>query len=259
MELKVIKKSVRDLERESGVKILYACESGSRAWGFESADSDYDVRFIYVNHIDWYMSVDIDVKRDVIEKPIDGDLDINGWELRKSLKLLKKSNPPLLEWFGSPIVYKKVDGFYNEFKKLMPKVYNPRACHYHYLNMAKKNYREYLRGDIVWIKKYFYVLRPILAVKWIEGGYGVVPMEFMEIVNKVVENKRLKRAIENLVKRKKTGEELKRGKKISIISEYITKEIDKYESMQIEYEIPGLISDEIDNFYRKMIKKYAPN
>ncbi len=100
MELKTIRKSVRDLEREASVKILYACESGSRAWGFESTDSDYDVRFIYSNRADWYMSVDIDVKRDVIEKPIDGDLDINGWVLRKSLKLLKKSNPIcLLELF----------------------------------------------------------------------------------------------------------------------------------------------------------------
>jgi len=92
------------IETQHGVKILYACESGSRAWGFPSTDSDYDVRFLYVHPAEWYLSVD--EKRDVIERPLTPEnFDIGGWDLRKALRLFRKSNPPLLEWLGSPNIY----------------------------------------------------------------------------------------------------------------------------------------------------------
>ena len=93
------------VEKDEGVKILYACESGSRAWGFPSRDSDYDVRFVYVHPAEWYLSIDLEKKRDVIERPITDQIDLNGWDLRKALGLYRKSNPPLLEWLNSPIVY----------------------------------------------------------------------------------------------------------------------------------------------------------
>ena len=97
MELKeienVIKTKLSNLEDTHGIRILFACESGSRGWGFPSLDSDYDVRFIYANSEDWYLS--IDEKRDVIELPVNSDLDINGWDLRKALRLLKKGNATL--------------------------------------------------------------------------------------------------------------------------------------------------------------------
>ena len=92
------------IEAEFGVRILYACESGSRGWGFASPDSDYDVRFIYVHPLAWYLQVH--VQRDVIELPISDELDINGWELRKALGLLRKGNATLIEWLDSPIVYR---------------------------------------------------------------------------------------------------------------------------------------------------------
>jgi predicted nucleotidyltransferase len=96
---------LRGVEAEHGVHILYACESGSRGWGFASPDSDYDVRFVYVHRLDWYLTVD--PGRDVIEKPISGELDVSGWDLRKALKLLHGSNPVLHEWLRSPIVYRQ--------------------------------------------------------------------------------------------------------------------------------------------------------
>jgi predicted nucleotidyltransferase len=95
---------LRDIETREEIRILYACESGSRAWGFPSIDSDYDVRFIYLHPRDWYLSIDLQQKRDVIECSVDHHLDINGWDLRKALQLLRKGNPPLMEWLGSPIV-----------------------------------------------------------------------------------------------------------------------------------------------------------
>ncbi len=102
-----VQEELERLERERNVKVLYACESGSRAWGFASPDSDYDVRFVYVEKPDWF--VQVDAPRDVIERPLDDELDVSGWELRKTLGLLRKSNPTLLEWLDSPLVYRQED------------------------------------------------------------------------------------------------------------------------------------------------------
>jgi hypothetical protein len=171
------------LEQEEGVRILYACESGSRAWGFPSTDSDYDVRFIYLQPQDWYLSIDLEKKRDVIERPINDQIDLNGWDLRKALWLYRKSNPPLLEWLGSPIIYLEKYSTASQLRTLAPEYYSPKACMYHYLHMARGNYREYLKGERVWIKKYFYILRPLLAINWLEKEMGIVPTEFRKLVN----------------------------------------------------------------------------
>ena len=162
-----IQTRLQDIEREEHVQIFYACEAGSRAWGFPSADSDYDVRFIYLHPRDWYLSVDLEYKRDVIERDIDGPLDVSGWDLRKALSLLLKGNPPLMEWLGSPIVYLERFTVADQMRDLMAQHYSPVASLYHYLHMARGNYRDYLKGPTVWVKKYFYVLRPLLAIRWI--------------------------------------------------------------------------------------------
>ena len=143
-----------EIEKTEEVCIFYACESGSRAWGFPSVDSDYDVRFIYLHPPEWYLSIDVEHKPDVIELPIAGPLDINGWDLRKALQLVQKFNPPLMEWLGSPIVYEEKYTVANSLRDIMQKFYSPIACAYHYLNMAQGNFREYLKGEFVWIKKY---------------------------------------------------------------------------------------------------------
>src|SRR6476659_2643278 len=94
-----------ELELRHAVKVLFACESGSRGWGFASPDSDYDVRFVYVNRLPWYLTVE--AGRDVIEQPISDELDVSGWDLRKTLQLMRDSNPTLLEWLRSPILYRQ--------------------------------------------------------------------------------------------------------------------------------------------------------
>jgi len=210
-----IRNKLKEIESEFDVKIFYACESGSRAWGFESVDSDYDVRFLYHHRMDWYLS--IDTKKDVIEKPISESLDINGWDIRKVLSLLRKSNPPLLEWLQSPIVYKEVDSTTNILKEIFPRYYSPRNCNYHYLHMAQGNFREYLQGESVRTKKYFYVLRPILACRWIERFEKSVPMEFQKLVDETVDDKPLTEEIARLVARKKCDEELDYAPRIPVV------------------------------------------
>ena len=156
----LITKELRRISEE-GVTILWACESGSRAWGFESSDSDYDVHFIYSRHRDDYCRVS--PLRDVIEMPISDELDISGWDISKALGLLRKSNPPLLEWLQSPIVYDQFEGFKESFWELCKQYFCPRSCMYHYMSMVKRNSRAYLDADQIRLKRYFYMLRPLLS------------------------------------------------------------------------------------------------
>lgn len=226
-----IRAALSQLEVVEGVRIVFACESGSRAWGFPSADSDFDVRFIYVRPVEWYLS--IRERRDVIERPLTDGLDINGWDLRKALQLLRKSNPPLLEWLGSPIVYLERFSVAAQMRKLAADCYSPIACGYHYLQMARGNFREFLQGERVWTKKYFYVLRPVLAVMWIEQGRGVVPTEFETLARTLVDDSQLRVAIERLLEAKRAGLELARGPRIPAISDFIEDQLARREYLQL--------------------------
>ena len=229
----IIQDKLREIQANEKVHIFYACESGSRAWGFPSANSDYDVRFIYVREKDWYLSIDVETKRDVIECPINDELDVSGWDLRKALGILRKSNPPLLEWLSSPIIYMIDEEITQKFKTLVAICYSPSACIFHYLNMARNNFREYLKGDIVSVKKYFYVMRPLLAIKWIEKYKTVIPMEFGDLVRDLVTDSELLNEIDALVERKRAGDELKREPRIEVISSFIETELKRLESIEL--------------------------
>lgn len=244
-------RSLKEIETEFDVTIFYACESGSRAWGFESTDSDYDVRFLYYHGLDWYLSVND--KRNVIEKPINDSLDINGWDIRKALKLLRKSNPPLLEWLQSPIVYKEIKRSTRLLRKVFPKYYSSRNCNYHYLHMAQGNFREYLQGELVWTKKYFYVLRPILACRWIERFDEPVPMEFQKLLDETVDNTELTLEITKLLEQKKQGEELDYAPRIPSISNFIESELGRLvEKKPEKIEYKGY--NELNNIFRTIVK-----
>lgn len=213
------------IEPTHGVRILYACESGSRAWGFASPDSDYDVRFLYVRPRDEYLRIDLERRRDVIECPIDGVFDINGWDWRKALQLMFKGNPPLFEWLHSPLVYRAQPGFPEAMQTVIPRYYARLPCAWHYLHMARGNYREYLQGDRVRLKKYLYVLRPLLAVNWLESGRGVVPMAFSTLVETLIPPGALRNAIDRLLYLKQGGEELAWGPSIPTLNEWIEVEL----------------------------------
>lgn len=230
-----INRRLTEVEHTRNVKILFACESGSRAWGFASPDSDYDVRFIYIHPTDWYLSVNLEDKRDVIELPIDDVWDINGWELRKALKLFNKSNPPLLEWLQSPIIYRENPEIMNQIRALLAIHYSAPACLYHYLHMASKNYRGYLQGEEVRLKKYFYVLRPIFACRWIERDLGVVPVEFSKLIAAVDIPLDIQQIIAELLHAKMRGGELNQGKRIPELNEFIEAELNRFKAFQADW------------------------
>lgn len=246
------------IEDEHGVKILYACESGSRAWGFESADSDYDVRFIYVHPPAWYLSVDLETRRDVVELWADGSLDLSGWDLRKALNLLLKSNPPLLEWLGSPVVYREQPDLFFGMRDLASLCYSPKACLYHYLHMARGNFREYLKGETVWLKKYLYVLRPLIAVLWIENGRGPAPMELHVLVDRMIEDQALKDSIHKLIQQKRDGQELERGPRIPVISNFIERELNRLEHRTFDGQSKKLVPDIFNQYFRMVLKQAWP-
>lgn len=219
----IIIKKLEKIEKENDVKILYAVESGSRGWGFESPDSDYDVRFIYIHKPDWYLS--IQSKADVIELPINDLLDINGWDIRKTLVLFSKSNPTLLEWLTSPIIYKQSGNFIETLKTLQEEYFRSASCVYHYLHMAEGNYREYLKGDLVKVKKYFYVLRPIMACIWVEKYKTQPPMLFETLLNSLITDPVLLKEINNLLRQKRISKEMDEGQRIDVINEFLEEKI----------------------------------
>lgn len=171
-----IQSAIDTIEREHAVRVLFAAESGSRAWGFASPDSDYDLRFIYAPRIDWYLQVG--EPRDVLEAMLPGDLDLSGWELRKTLRLFARCNLALNEWLGSPIVYRQDEAFASALRELVPRYFRVTQGLFHYLGMARGTYAEHLGADAVRIKKMFYFLRPILACRWIEHDRSQPPTEF---------------------------------------------------------------------------------
>ncbi|MDR0489339.1 MAG: nucleotidyltransferase domain-containing protein [Propionibacteriaceae bacterium] len=178
--LEIIAEKLTEIETNESVRILHAVESGSRAWGFASPDSDYDVRFIYVRKPDFYWR--LGKTRDVIEWQLDEVLDINGWDLDKTLRLMRGSNPTLFEWMNSPVIYRTTTEW-EWVREVSALYFQAKSALHHYFSMAAGNYREHLRGDTVTLKKYLYVLRPILACQWILDRKTPPPVLFADLVS----------------------------------------------------------------------------
>ncbi len=224
-----IQSSLDDIIAQDNVRILLAIESGSRAWGFSSKDSDYDVRFIYSRPIDAYLR--ISDMRDVIELPIVDDLDINGWDLKKSLRLLLISNPPILEWLSSPIIYRQ-DPIIEILRDAAKDFFDPVSTSYHYLSMAVKNHK-HLQADLVSRKKYLYVLRPLFCIEWIMNNHTIPPMLFTKLVESSLCNSGdvvVVNAIKQLLIDKKNGKELDKQPRISVLDTFIEKRLSEYRS-----------------------------
>ena len=218
----LIIQKLKEIEKTENIRILHAVESGSRAWGFPSPDSDYDVRFIYVRPPEFYLK--LEKTRDVIELPINDMLDINGWDLNKALRLLHSSNPTLFEWMSSPVIYHQTE-FIDQLQPIMDQYFSCKSGLYHYLSMADGNYRDYLKGDIVRAKKYFYVLRPILACKWILRTHTKPPMLFSELAEAELDDS-LKPAVNRLLDIKMNTPEVKEIPRVCEINDYLDQSIE---------------------------------
>lgn len=247
----LILEKLKEIEERENVRILHCVESGSRAWGFASPDSDYDVRFIYARPKEYYLR--LNKTRDVIEWQLDDTLDINGWDIQKVLILLHKSNPTLFEWNSSPIVYKTTDEWKN-IAAMINRYFVAKSGLYHYLSTAKTNYREYLKGDLVRYKKYFYVLRPLLACKWILAEGTPPPMEFHVLMEKYLDAD-LKPDVEKLLDLKMNSPEISVGKRFDRVNDYLDRTIAELEQIVATMSDDKLYAwDELNDTFLKVIK-----
>lgn len=243
------------IQREQQVRVLYAVESGSRAWGFPSADSDYDVRFLYVHRRDFYLSTRD--RRDVIEKPITDDLDVSGWDLRKALRLFRKGNPPLLEWLRSPVLYREAGATAERLRELLPEHYLRTSSLHHYLNMARREFRENLQGEFVVSKKYFYVLRPLLAMKWGEQHRTCPPTAFEEIMNGLSLDGALLEAIRKMVEAKRNERERQPGPRVPVVDAFLLEELARWEQAgNLPGEAKPASFDQLDEIFRDAIEAF---
>ena len=221
--VKEINEKLDEIEAKENVHILHAIESGSRAWGFASPDSDYDVRFVYVRRKEDYLK--LNEPRDVIEWQLDEVLDINGWDLKKALLQFARGNATLFEWCGSPIVYRTTP----EWKKITEvskQYFSEKSAVYHYYGTANKTYHEYLTGGKVRYKKYFYALRPLMASMYIEEKHMALPVLFDDLLKMDIPAE-LRAAIDELLEIKKRTTEKEENPQLPVIKAFIESEIEK--------------------------------
>lgn len=204
-KIRIIHGHLRDIETKYHVRILLAVESGSRAWGFDSLDSDWDVRFIYVHEPEWYFS--IKDHKDTIDIMYRDDVDASGWELRKALRLFKQSNPSFFEWLNSPVIYKKDELFLKRIKAFEERCFNADKAMYHYNHIYKKHNDCYITENGLPLKRFLYYLRGILVCKWLTDYNTVPPVRFSTLVNATIANPDIKEKINILLEKKRRSKE----------------------------------------------------
>lgn len=242
-----------EVEERHGVRVLYAAESGSRAWGFPSPDSDYDVRFIYVHPRDWYLSVN--EARDVIEDGVDEmDFDVAGWDLRKALRLFLKANPALWEWLVSPIVYRDDGGVARRLRGIAAGTYSPKALAHHYLSIAREKERRTVASkERVKAKKYVYVLRPLLALGWLDENGTLPPMAMPEIMTGVTLPENVRQAILDLVEHKAVTPEGAYVDRIPLLDEWMEEAYERGRVYSDSAPVRKTDRDELDAFFREIV------
>lgn len=255
-----IEARLADICRDHHVAIPIAIESGSRAWGFPSPDSDYDCRFVFIRPLEHYLSPW--QRRDVIETPMDGILDVNGWDLGKALKLLLKGNAVIIEWLNSPIAYGVDPGFRAEFLELARKVVDRRLVARHYLHLGERQRREYFGDDrIVALKKVFYALRPAAALRWLRHHPqdAVAPMHFPALLRSCEAPTAVVEIIEDLMARKAVTRELGSGLLPEPVIDFVDAEFE--ESRKAFPQKPQAIDPAFralaEAFFQTMIRRFS--
>ncbi|MDN5214958.1 nucleotidyltransferase domain-containing protein [Fulvivirgaceae bacterium BMA12] len=248
-----IKKAIKEIESRHNVNVLYACETGSRAWGFPSPDSDYDVRMIYRHEPDWYLS--LSEKKDTIEfMSDDRELDVTGWDIKKCLQLLWKSNGALLERVQSPIVYLEVPGFVSELRQLAAHCYSPIATMHHYLGLARKSFEGIDHKESVRLKQLFYALRASMACKWIVDRDTMPPIVFITMLNELSIDEELRNKIKDLISIKADKKESYIHPKEPELNHFIRNQLNA--ANEVVDTLPGRREKhvDLDIFFRKVLK-----
>lgn len=258
MNQEEIKQKIMDKLRETeiryDVKIILAIESGSRGWGFASNDSDYDCRFIYVHRRDYYISVL--EKRDIIEYAVDPVFDINGWDLKKAVQHMMKSNGVMHEWLSSSVIYINKEGLREDMRNLADKFFNPKAVSYHYLKMAINKYKEIKGESESKLKKYFYILRPLANIKYIETLHRIPHMEYDKNLAEISVPEQVLAEIQKLKKIKERVEESYKIPPNQVLFDFFESEIQRIDAYLKNMEHKKYKDyEEADRVFRKIIEE----
>ena len=244
------------VESEYSLNVIYGLESGSRAWGFESQNSDYDVRFLYVRPVDWYLC--IEKRGDVLELGTSHDIDLSGWDLRKALLFLRQSHPVLLEWLRSPVVYVEQPRIVQRMREIGEEFFAPRALVHHYIGWAERTLHRYFRHSDLAAKRYFYVMRPILCCRWIQTIGGQPPLRMQALLAAIEMSAEAKLAIRNLIDRKRAGYELDSVGRIPILDQYISEAIPQIKDFLVTLPQPRYVPLELLNpLFHQALKEFA--
>jgi uncharacterized protein len=222
-----IRAKLDDLAKLHNIIIIHAVESGSRAWGFPSKDSDYDVRFIYAHDLGHYLCVDH--KRDVIEAPILHDdflgveFDLKGWDIKKAIYLALRGNVVVNEWLTSPIRYIYNNHYYNDLVGFINEVSELTSYLYFYRNHMHKPWNSYSRekSEPIKIKHYCYVMRCALSLKWLEKQKTSPPMDVPSLLKGIDLDKNLRNEINLLISSKAESVESSNMPRSAILDDFI--------------------------------------
>ncbi len=253
-----IKNHLANLETQYNIKILLACETGSRAWGFPSPDSDYDVRIIYAHSPDWYFS--LKERKDTINRMFDDSLiDISGWDLHKSLRLLAKSNAPLIERIQSPIVYQQDDDFVAQMPEIAQANYSRISSVHHYWGLAKKAYADLLQtqqtGETCKLKRLFYALRAACVCRWILRYEQMPSIEFAPAYQQTDIPPSIIARIDELITFKSTVDESYQHSGDDELIDFIGDTLVEVDNQRLA--LPDVRTDweQLDAFFRNMVLK----
>lgn len=249
------------IRHDERVAIPFAIESGSRAWGFPSPDSDYDCRFLFVRREEDYLTPW--PRRDVIETPLVDDIDLNGWDLGKALKLMFNGNAVVIEWLMSPIVYDADRDFRDALKALADAHARRPGIVRHYLHLGERQRRTYFAdGKSVALKKIFYALRPAAALRWLRlhPEARIAPMHFPTLIREAEPPADVLRISEELIARKAETRELGEAPLPPPIERFIDAEFEQ--TRAAEAPLPSRISsaakDAAELFFRETIRRFGP-
>lgn len=248
-----------DLARQAGVKILFAIESGSRAWGFPSPDSDYDCRFVYVRPVEEHLV--LKVQRDVIEFPIEGEIDAGGWDLRKALLLALKGNAVILEWVKSPHAYEEIAGFRDSLLSVLDEIEEPDLVARHYLGLLKRHDIASAEGDVR-LKKLFYAIRPALSLAYVQerGFRALPPMDIGSLMAGVKLPPGLADLLGELLAIKNATREMGTGPVPDLLATYLRQTCERFDALMAKTAVMNPTRDEerfaiAERFYRRTARE----
>lgn len=261
--MKEVIECISKIEKEHNVSVIFACEASSRAWGFPSYDSDYDVRFVYIHNTNYYLSLDIDSthKKDKVDiiRSVEGNIDLEGWDIKKFLTLLWASNPSTIDWVKSPIFYKNIKSFRLRAQRIINMKFIPERNMYKHIHISSDNINRYIKGDVIKIKKYFYILKSLLTIQWMESIKECPPVELPKLLTLLSPNHQVGRIIKDLISIKLNSPGDTEICRIAALDNYINEELVRIKNTNIPRPKENFDSSMADKLFIDMLGRSEGN